>query len=177
MIQRSMLAVVALAWVACGPTALPRALQTVATREALTSAFTSPTRYSHDDSNLVMLHDGRVLVADSTGEIFDPTTGLWTLTGPLNEPRYYATMVRLNDGRVLAAGGHIRKTAELFDPVTNAWTPTQSMSTDREPFPSCVEAKRRSALCGRPAFLRAGATFPSGRARIPTTRSSSGTSR
>jgi hypothetical protein len=49
-----------------------------------------------------VLLDGRVLVH---GEIFDPSTGTWTLTEPLFERRTVHTASRLQDGKVLVVGG------------------------------------------------------------------------
>ncbi len=104
----------------------------LATATSALSGFTSPTKSSHQYPNMVLLADGRALVADQSSETFDPATGLWSLTGPLNEPRYFAALVRLDDGRVLASGGMNRASAEIFDPQTNAWTPTASMTVPRD---------------------------------------------
>ncbi len=80
-----------------------------------------------------LLHNGKVLVAggerDDIGfdhygtamdkaELYDPSTGQWSPTGSLNEPREEHTMTLLPDGRVLAAGG----TCELYDPLTASWS-------------------------------------------------------
>ena len=98
------------------------------------------------------LPDGRVMVAggnfgriwpfcDSTAEIYDPSTDVWTSTGSMAEVRRdgTATVIRMPDGsrRVLAAGGHdnrgggVLSSAELYDPATNSWTATGSMTTAR----------------------------------------------
>ena len=58
-------------------------------------------------------------------------TGSWTATGALSTDRYASTTTRLQDGRVLVAGGYIldaaknqvsQATAELYDPATGTWT-------------------------------------------------------
>jgi hypothetical protein len=41
-----------------------------------------------------------------TAEIFDPSTGQWTLTGSLQRGRTYGALGKLRDGRVLIAGGY-----------------------------------------------------------------------
>ncbi len=56
----------------------------------------------------------RVLVAGGydnngtlgTAERYDPAAGQWTMTGPLNSPRYFHTATLLSDGNVLFAGGY-----------------------------------------------------------------------
>ena len=98
------------------------------------------------------LPDGRVMVAggnfgriwpfcESTAEIYDPSTDVWTSTGSMAEVRRdgTATVIRMPDGsrRVLAAGGFDNRgggflaSAELYDPATDSWTATGSMTTAR----------------------------------------------
>jgi hypothetical protein len=99
----------------------------------------------------VVLHDGRVLavggcggVCDSTedaiaaAEIYDPATGIWTLTGSMSTARNDLAAVVLQEGRVLAAGGGMgdeelprHASAEIFDPQTGQWTPTGDMAIGR----------------------------------------------
>jgi hypothetical protein len=94
-----------------------------------------------------LLTDGRVLIvggrsnnctvncpffALNTAEIFDPATGLFTATSPLNIARFGHTATRLRDGRVLIVGGQTTDalatdgvpvpTVEMFDPVTGRFT-------------------------------------------------------
>jgi Galactose oxidase, central domain len=81
-------------------------------------------RHKHD---AVLLDDGRVLIVggsdarDDAGlydsaEIFDPTTGTFSLTGTLHEARYKmrGTSLLLADGRALVCCG--APDAEIFDP-------------------------------------------------------------
>jgi len=76
-------------------------------------------------------------VATATAEIYDPVTGLWTLTGSMNTARADHALVRLHDGGVLVAGGYTSEeeprftSAEIFDPHTGQWTPTGDMTTGR----------------------------------------------
>jgi hypothetical protein len=75
----------------------------------------------------VLLVDGRVLVSsanDPSIEIYDPTTGIFTLV-PHTTAHVYGFVVRLRDGRVLLGGGDTGQTAaELFDSDANTFTPT-----------------------------------------------------
>jgi Galactose oxidase, central domain len=82
-----------------------------------------------------LLPDGRVLVAagqttlqnfgDGGAELYDPTTGTWTITDNLNTPRTLHTATLLLDGQVLVAGGRDtsdESSAELYDPGITAAT-------------------------------------------------------
>ncbi len=93
--------------------------------------------------NAVLLADGRVLVAggrdgnfagfppqsSSLAEIYNPATGSWSLTGPLNLGRSNHTLILLPDGRVLAAGGV--QTSEIYNPATGSWSVAGTMSVKR----------------------------------------------
>ncbi|MBN1370953.1 MAG: hypothetical protein JW987_03255 [Anaerolineaceae bacterium] len=102
----------------------------VATDNSMTTA-----RRNH---TATVLLDGRVLVAGgesatgtetNTAEIFDPATGLWTVTGSMNQKRYGHTATRLQDGRVLVVGGCFRSISidfctvitEIYDPASGTW--------------------------------------------------------
>lgn len=96
-----------------------------------------------------VLADGRVLVAGGyyadgslrmlrSAEVFSPSTGTWSQTGPLATARYGATAVTLADGRVLIAGGWadviddtaaplygshaLLASTEVYDPATGTWS-------------------------------------------------------
>jgi hypothetical protein len=63
-------------------------------------------------------------------EVYHPSTGAWTDTGPLPGNSPFASVVLLSTGKVLDVGGGTAA-AELYDPRTNEWTATGSMSTAR----------------------------------------------
>jgi len=88
-------------------------------------------------ASATLLRDGRVLVvggmpdfvsghALASAEIYDPTTGAFTPTGPLRYARYEHTAAALPDGRVLIAGGQgdsgFTNVAEVYDPETGAFS-------------------------------------------------------
>jgi hypothetical protein len=89
-----------------------------------------------------LLNDGRVLIVgggDGTAELFDPTSGVFSVTGPPVVGRLNATATLLADGKVLIAGGlgltagpdgflTRLNTAEIFDPATSSFTATGSMT-------------------------------------------------
>ena len=97
-----------------------------------------------------VLNDGRVLLTGGLhatqvsgndylreSEIYDPITGVWTVTGALAMGRQSHTTTLLPNGRVLVAAGIGTNgvptaTAELFNPVTGTWTNTGSLNVARE---------------------------------------------
>ena len=65
--------------------------------------------------------------ADPTNKVlaFNWETKKWTEIEPMKESRIGAMCARLNDGKVIVAGGyddHRLKSTEIFDPVTQTWT-------------------------------------------------------
>jgi hypothetical protein len=71
----------------------------------------------------------------SSADIYDPATSTFAIFGPMTEKRTNETVVLLDDGKVLIAGGRygccILKTAEVFDPVTGSFTRVGDMGTYR----------------------------------------------
>lgn len=61
--------------------------------------------------------------------------GTWSYTGSLNSPRSEHTVTRLQDGRVLVAGGSdgtsSLSSSEIYDPTTGVWSPASSMNEAR----------------------------------------------
>jgi hypothetical protein len=101
---------------------------------------------------LTLLSDGRVLAvgggvggspdwtATASTEIFDPTTGNWTVAAPMSVARAYHTATLLPDGEVLVAGGAttyngtrgtVAKSAEIYNPRNNSWRSAAPMSVAR----------------------------------------------
>ncbi len=95
------------------------------------------------DASASLLATGRVLVAGGTNfeaiaQTYNPATGAWTATGPMQAPRESFTLIALASGKVLAAGGcdgyycqTILRSAELYDPTSGTWTSTGSMRQAR----------------------------------------------
>ncbi len=94
----------------------------------------------------VLLPHGKVLVAGggtgpccyfaiiASAEVYNTSTGMWTMTGSLNEARSNEPGMQLSDGTVLLAGGYSTvalATAELYHPSTGVWTSAGSMSVAR----------------------------------------------
>ena len=90
----------------------------------------------------VLIAGGETLTtALSSAELFNPTTGAFSLTGSMTIPRQDAVAAPLPDGKVLIAGGDavasgtpdIRASAELFDPASSTFSSAGvgSMTTAR----------------------------------------------
>lgn len=105
-----------------------------------------------------LLSDGRVIFiggqardepaafteAVATVKVFDPASSNWDLLPDMNEQRWYPTVIRLADERLLACGGGQRPDAtrtaacEIFDPDTRDWTVTGSLDQPTEYSPSAL---------------------------------------
>lgn len=129
---------------------LPRPSQTASAdavgRIVRTGDMTVP-RFDH---TATLLPNGKVLIAagmarngltEPTAELYDPSTGRFSLAGKLASPRGWgSTATLVQDGKVLIVGGASGSwcsascylaTAELYDPTTNTFTRTASMTEPR----------------------------------------------
>ena len=98
------------------------------------------------DHAAVLLANGKVLIvggsvdrsgcisctATSSAELYDPGTGTFSATGPMNAARSSPTATLLSSGKVLVTGGGVnptggpQQTAELYDPASGTFTLTNS---------------------------------------------------
>jgi DNA-binding CsgD family transcriptional regulator len=93
----------------------------------------------------LLLPDGRVLVAGgsnggeissesvalASAEVYEPAADAWTAVAPMDTPRWLATLTLLDNGRVLAIGGDLRRglpsdtrepDVEVYDIGQDAWS-------------------------------------------------------
>jgi len=116
-----------------------------------TATFTETGAMSigRDECTATLLANGKVLIAGGfqllpdfsgsvldTAEIYDPESGLFSLTGTMTSAREFHTATLLPDGRVLITGGGDNNgngadTAELYDPTTGQFSPAGKMTTSR----------------------------------------------
>jgi len=105
-----------------------------------------------------VLTDGRIIfVGGQNGEtpgdfvngvrrvkIYDPASNTWAPQPDLNQPRWYPTLIRFPDERLMACGGgqppNAQRTAtcEIWNPATSQWTLTGSMLNPAEYSPSAL---------------------------------------
>ena len=111
-----------------------------------------------------LLRDGNVLVAGGivfgagdlrflgSAELYHPSSGSWTPTGDMNQPRSYHTTTMLADGRVLVAAGNNTSgpvvPAELYDPSQGVWTATGSMAGGRFGYTATLMADGKVLVAG-----------------------------
>ncbi len=111
-----------------------------------------------------LLKDGRVLITGcvlldtwdvsncDSAELFDPTTGTFTLTGSMTDARLRPTATLLPDGRVLIVGGSwsqsIFASAELYDPETGKFSATGSMASRRAGHTATLLSDGRVLIAG-----------------------------
>ena len=117
-----------------------------------------------------LLEDGRVLVTGGqtratdgvypplpprpgvvSAEIYDPSTGRWSPTSPMSDPRTHHDAVMLEDGKVLVSGGLTDEftldgttgdpdyvfavaSAEVYDPSTETWSGVGEMPEETVDF-------------------------------------------
>jgi hypothetical protein len=112
-----------------------------------TGTFTliGPTHLS-DATQIVLLNDGRALVAGSSGaDLYDPSTRRLTATGAMTVPRSKFGGALLPDGRVLLAGGQAggpwgtRVTStQIYDPRTRRFSSGPDLNEQRSKLSKAV---------------------------------------
>src|SRR5262245_25693487 len=112
-----------------------------------TWSFTGNLHFLGAGNTATLLANGKVLAAGGLGsachtgtcgniaELYDPTTGTWSLTSKLNTDHLAHTATLMPSGKVLVTGRFIcigsLNSAELYDPATGTWSSTGNLNTDR----------------------------------------------
>jgi N-acetylneuraminic acid mutarotase len=119
-----------------------------------TWSITGSLNVARDGHTATLLPNGKVLVAGglfhgatstsytNSAEVYDPATASWTFTGSLDTERAIHTATRLQNGKILVAGGtNVTvgfivqpdgiSSAELYDSATETWSVTGSLNVAR----------------------------------------------
>ena len=116
------------------------------------------------------LNNGKVLVtgggngsyaltyALDSSELYDPSTGTWTITGNITNARYYHTASVLTNGKVLISGGldssgNYLNSAEVYDPSTGTWAMTGYMTYSRYYHTASVLTNGKVLVSGGISFI------------------------
>jgi hypothetical protein len=112
--------------------------------QAYSWLLNGPLTVARYDHTATLLPNGKVLiaggygangVANGTAELYDPATGLCTLTGTMINARERHTATLLPNGKVLVTGGaqgfSLLTSSELYDPSSGTWTATGPLNVAR----------------------------------------------
>jgi Kelch motif protein len=155
------------AWTVPGPTSLLDLKSNVVTLLLGGHGFTTPTLSPplapHSYFSTVPLASGNILATGGgsgiggagtgSAEIYDYRTAEFAPTANAPSARASGVAVRLNDGRVLIAGGidgttAVTKTCEIYDPATNTFSPASDMGTPRALHAGARLYDGRVLVCG-----------------------------
>ncbi len=115
-------------------------------------------------------------------EVYNSSTGQWTVAGEMTIPRSFFTTTLLPNGRVLAAGGRIHTGpdyfdykaiayADIFDPATGKWSASNTMSVSRTDHTAVLLSNGKVLVAGGTTVDFNGVTVASAELFDPTSGS------
>lgn len=133
-------------------------------------AVTRPMRTAREGHTATVIQNGKVLVAGgaskvygagrkifASAELYNPSKGRFSNTGPMLEARTGHTATLLADGKVLIAGGDdgttSLSTAELYDPATAKFTATGAINFARDQCTATLLANGKVLVAGGAQLL------------------------
>jgi hypothetical protein len=115
----------------------------------------------------IVLNNGQVLVAGgrsnqgtvvaiASAELFNPATHTWMATKSMSQKRYGHSLIRLQNGQVLTAGGNsaswggcnVLSSAEIYDPTAGKWTATGAMITGQDGYTATLLSNGKVLIAG-----------------------------
>ena len=108
-----------------------------------TFTLTGSLHTSRGEHTATLMNNGEVLVAGgitfigpqynllASAEVYNPSTGKFTVTGSMNQFREQQVATLLPSGEVLEASGYATITAELYNPSTGTFSFTASLNVER----------------------------------------------
>lgn len=133
---------------------------TVKSGFTLTGSLITP----REHHGAALLQSGKVLIvggqgetaqgggeALSSSELYDPSTGLFSTSGSMAEPRAVFTATKLANGKVLVVGGQISSSpisAELYDPATGTFSTTGRLNIERAGHTATLMSNGKVLLAG-----------------------------
>lgn len=132
-----------------------------------TFTMTGALATAREQHTATLLADGKVLIAGgatstssgdlqptASAEVYDPATGLFSVTGSMAVARSLHTATLLPNGTVLVAGGgDENSTAELYDPTTGTFSITGGMEIGRSGHTATLLPNGSVLVAGGGIFL------------------------
>ena len=101
----------------------------------------------------VLVIGGNLSATQTTAELYDPVTDIWTPTGSLLTARSRFTATMLPTGKVVVTGGRdssnaVLNSTEVYNPATGTWSATGNLNVSRSDHGATLMADGRVLVAG-----------------------------